>query len=319
MKAVLYDRYGPPEVLRVGDRPLPTLRFREVLIRVHAASLNPKDVAVRKGRFRLLQSGPFPRSCGYDFAGVVVAVGPEVTHVGPGSEVFGMVNGMLGRTCAEYLVADADETAIKPASLSFEQAASVPLVGLTALQELRDEGTIERGDRVVINGASGGVGTMAIQIARLFGAEVTAICSSANEALATALGARHVRAYDRVRPFVGMSEVDVFFDVFGNQSIHEVHGLLSDRGRYVTTLPKLRNLLDLIGTRYAHRRAHLVIVRSNRADLEQLGRWMESGLLRPVIERVYGLSEITDAHRRMETKRVRGKLVISLAVPLAAD
>lgn len=310
MKAVLYDHYGPPEVLRLGERPVPRPRAHQALVRVHVASLNPKDVILRSGRFRLVSTGPFPRSCGYDFSGVVEAVGPEVTHVGPGSEVFGMVNGMLGRTCAEYVAVDADELTLKPSSLSFEEAASVPLVGLTALQAMRDEGQLAEGETLVVNGASGGVGTMAVQIGKVLGARVIAISSSKNAALVTELGADEVRPYDVANPLVNLPLVDVFFDVFGNQSIHEVLGLLSERGCFVATVPKLRILLDVVGTRFARRRAHLVIVRSNRADLEQLARWLEGGQLRPVVEAVYDLGDILLAHRHVQTRRTRGKVVL---------
>ena len=315
MKAVLYDRYGPPEVLRIGERAMPKLGPHGVLIRTSHAALNPKDVLLRKGRFRVLQAGPFPRSCGYDFSGLAVAVGPEVLHVSPGTEVFGMLNGMLGRSCAEYLVADAEEVVQKPPGVSFGDAAAVPLAGLTALQALRNEGALPSGGRVVVNGASGGVGSLAIQIAKIFGAEVIGICSSRNTEFVLGLGADAVRAYDVKPPLAGLERVDVFFDAFGNQSIHEVHGLLSEKGQYVTTVPKLRNLLDLAGTRFARRRAHLVRVRANRLDLEQLARWMAMGRLRAVIDRAFEFSSIARAHTFLETKRARGKVLIQISPP----
>ena len=223
-----------------------------------------------------------------------------------------MVNGMLGRTCSDLVAVSSQELATKPQGLSFAEAASVPLAALTALQALRDQGRLEAGSSVIINGASGGVGTQAIQIAKTMGAEVKAVCSSRNEDFCRSLGADHVLSYDRLDPLEGLSGVDLFFDVFGNRSFGRVRDSLSSGGRYVTTVPKPRILLDRLRTVLGPQGASMVVVHSNRQDLELVGGWLEDGKLRPVIDRILPLSEIAEGHRYLQTKRARGKVVVSI-------
>ena len=198
MRAALYDRFGGPDVLRIGEASEP----RGAVVEVVAAALNPKDVLMRKGKFSFFVRGAFPRSCGYDFAGTLA-----------GRDVFGMVNGMLGRTCAERVAVEPDEHFDKPAALDFAEAASLPLAGQTALQALRDDGGLRRDQHAVVNGASGGVGTLAIQIAKALGARVTTISSQKNVELCTSLGADRALAYDEGDPIAELADVDVFFDV----------------------------------------------------------------------------------------------------------
>lgn len=304
MRAVLYDRYGRADVLRVGEVEAPRVRRGGVLVDVEAAALNPKDVIVRRGKFRLFTRGPFPRSCGYDFAG---------TEVETSRPVFGMINGMLGHTCAERVFVPNDELADKPPSLGMAEAASIPLAGLTALQALRDDGGLNSGQHAVINGASGGVGTLAVQIAKALGATVTAICSKKNEALVTSLGADRVLPYDEVDPLAELSNVDVFFDVFGNRSLAQTRNCLARPGRYVSTVPAPKLFGEIATSALRRRQAKLVVVKSRRADLEVLAGWVEDGRLAPVVDRTYILDEIADAHRYIETKRARGKVVMSVA------
>ncbi|HYC02084.1 MAG TPA: NAD(P)-dependent alcohol dehydrogenase [Azospirillaceae bacterium] len=312
MRAAEYDRFGPAEVLEVRTVPVPRPGPGQVLVRVAAASVNPKDSFVRKGRFALYSGRRFPRRTGYDFAGTVAA--PGTSGLADGDAVWSMLNGWAGGACADFVAVPLAELAPKPPSLTMEQAAALPLVALTALQALRDDGDLEPGQNVLLHGASGGVGTAAVQIAAALGARITATCSAANAALVRSLGAAEVVDY-RERPAATLpGPFDLVFDIFGDLSLGKVRHMLAPRGRYVTTVPKARNLIDVALTRLRPGpRAALVVVRSNRPDLELLGRMVEEGKLRPVIDRIYPLDAIADAHRHVEGKRSRGKVVVTVA------
>lgn len=285
----------------------------QLLIKVAAAGINPKDCLVRKGKFKRVTGQRFPRTPGYDFAGWVDYVGQGVEGFKRGDEVFGMLNGWTGGTSAEYILAPAGELAIKPASLDMIEAASLPLAGMTALQALRDIGQVSPGQRVCINGASGGVGTLAIQIARALGAHVTAVCSQRNEELVRGLGADEVIDYQVSALSESRARFDCIFDVFGNQNLSRLREVLSKPGVYITTVPNARSAFKELTTRWAQQQERLVVVRSGRADLEQLRRWVDEGSLMAVIDRRYGLEEATQAHEYIETKRARGKVVLSVA------
>ncbi|MEQ8980837.1 MAG: NAD(P)-dependent alcohol dehydrogenase [Deltaproteobacteria bacterium] len=298
MRAVLYDRFGDPRVLRIGETAEPS---GACVVDVTAAALNPKDVLMRKGKFSTFVRAPFPRLCGYDFAGQL-----------DGREVFGMINGMLGRTCAERVAVDADELADRPSALTPEPAASIPLAGQTALQALRDDGGLKRGQHAVINGASGGVGTLAIQIAKALGARVTSITSAKNRELCTELGADEALAYDETDPLANLRDVDVFFDVFGNRSLADVRPGLARRATLVSTVPNPRVMLEVARTVLSQQRTKLVVVKSRRRDLELLAGWADDGALKAVVDRTYAMEEIAEAHRHIESKRTRGKVVVRI-------
>lgn len=310
MRAIVYERYGPPEVLELRELPSPVPASGEVLVKVRAAALNPKDSLIRKGKFRRVTVARFPRRLGYDVSGVVAAVGSGVTRLRPGDEVFGMKQAWAGGTVAEEVCLLEDELAKKPPRMSFEEAAATPLAALTALQALRDEARLQPGQRVLINGGSGGVGVFAIQVARALGAKVTTISSARNFELCRSLGAEDTWDY-ATRKDLG-SGWDVFFDVFGNRSLQRVRPALGPRGTYVTTVPGLRIALQQTLTLPLRRRARLVLVRSNRRDLDQLVRWVDEGRLRPVIDRVFTLDQVAAAQAHIESKRARGKVVVRI-------
>lgn len=310
MRRVEYDRFGDPSVLVIRDVPEPVPAAGEVRVRVHAAALNPKDVLLRKGRMQWLAGRRFPRTSGYDFAGEVDAVGPEVSGYAPGDRVFGMLRSHTGGALAEALVASSGELAHMPEELSFEDAAGVPLAALTALQALRDYARVKHDDQVLINGASGGVGVYAIQIARTLGARVTTVTSARNLALCLGLGASEALDYATARPFDPPPRWDCVFDVFGNRSFADVRPSLVALGTYVTTVPSPRNVVDRLRTSVGFPRARLVVVRSDHDDLARLAEWIAAGILRPVVDRVYPLDEIADAERYLETKRARGKVIL---------
>jgi NADPH:quinone reductase-like Zn-dependent oxidoreductase len=313
MRAILFDRYGSADVLEVREAPLPDPGRGAVRVKVKAAALNPKDTMVRKGKFRWLMDRRFPKGLGYDFAGIVDALGPGAPNELLGSEVFGMANGFEGSTCAEYTIVPVDELAPKPKALSFEEAAAVPLVSLTALQALRDEGRVKSGSRVLIHGASGGVGVHAIQIARVLGAQVTTTSSARNREHCRHLGAHETLDYAVDRGLSVEGRYDCVFDVFGNLDFGQARRALASGGTYVTTVPGPRNVVDRAQSALSRKRARLVVVRSNRADLELLARYFEEHRMRAIVDRMFPLGDAAAAQCYIETKRARGKVVLRIA------
>ncbi len=290
----------------------PTPKDDEMLVRIRAAAVNPKDTFIRKGRFAALTGSQFPMQSGFDFSGEVAAEG-EASGFEKGDPVFGMLDGWNGGTCAQYITVKPNQLSRKPANLSFEGAAALPLVSLTALQALRDEARIDRGFRVCINGAAGGVGSMAVQIAKRYDAMVTAISSEANHAMLNELGADHCVDYHKEEIAQSGQQFDIFFDVFGNQLFDTVKPILTSQGTWVSTVlkPEVGEAVERTkGT--TGRKAKLVIVRSDNSDLAQVCQWAEEGLIKPVIHGVYPLSEIARAHLQQESKHTRGKLVITI-------
>lgn len=313
MRAIVYDRYGPPEVLQVRELPSPVPRAREVLIRVRAAALNPKDSLVRKGKFTAISGKKFPRLLGYDVSGVVAALGPGVSRFKVGNEVYGMKQEWAGGTIAEEVCLLEDELALKPPMLSFEDAAALPLAAMTALQSLRDLGNVKPGQRVLINGASGGVGVFAIQIARALGAHVITTSSAKNLEFCRSLGANETLDYAIDNGMKPGANWDVFFDVFGNRSFFKVRPSLARKGTYISTVPAPVNVALHLVTRPFGKRSRLIVVKSNSADLEQLSKWIEAGVLKPVVDRVVPIEETAAGQAHIETKRARGKVVIRIS------
>jgi NADPH:quinone reductase-like Zn-dependent oxidoreductase len=313
-RALLYDRYGPLDVLRFGavERPSPSRGF--VRVRVRAAALNPKDIVIRAGKYRFITGHTFPKFVGSDFAGEVEEVGAGVRDLAPGDRVFGALNEwrMVRGTLAEHVLVRESECARWPEGRSFEEAAAVPICGQTALQALSNIAKVERGDRVCIHGASGGVGVFAIQVAKILGASVTTTSSAPNRAMCEALGADLALDYTRGEAFAERRRYRVVFDVFGNLSFAKVRASLEPRGVFVTTVPSARATLDALSTPLGFPRARMVVVRSRRADLEQLASWIAASRLCPVIDRVYEESEAIAAFRHLATKRARGKIVVRI-------
>ncbi len=313
VRAVEYDRYGPASVLIVREVPRPVPRRGEILVLVRAAALNPKDVIVRSGRFRLLSGRRFPKRVGFDWAGEVAEVGPAVSGIPLGAAYYGMLDGFQGGACAEYLVVRAGECAPKPDTLDFDRAAAIPLAASTALQALRDVAHLARGMRVLVNGGSGGVGVYAIQIAKMLGTHVTTTSSAANVELCRNLGADVTIDYRAMDALAGPERFDVVFDVFGNRSFGEARRALAPRGVYVKTVPKPRDILDVVRTFFTFRRARLVVVRPRSRDLAFIAECVDGGRLAPVVEKVFPLERIVEAEEHVATKHTRGKVVVHVS------
>jgi NADPH:quinone reductase-like Zn-dependent oxidoreductase len=321
MRAVVQDRYGPPEVLNVKDIDKPVAAANEVLLRVHAAALNPLDWHNLRGLPYPLRLGsgllrPKSRVLGIDVAGRVEAVGKDVTQFRPGDEVFGLCDGAL----AEYACAREDRLVPKPAGLTYEQAGAAPVAALTALQGLRDRGRIQRGQKVLIVGASGGVGTFAVQIARWLGASVTGVCSTRNVDTVRSLGADQVIDYTREDFTRTGRRYDLILDMAGTHSLSECRRALTPRGTYVLVgAPSGRWFkgLDRFGkalalSLFVSQRMVPFITRPSKTDLAVIKELLENGTVTPVIDRTYGLTGVPEAFRYLEDGHVRGKLVISL-------
>ncbi|MBN1202814.1 MAG: NAD(P)-dependent alcohol dehydrogenase [Anaerolineae bacterium] len=322
MKAIVYTQYGSPDVLQLTEVEKPTPKADEVLIKVHAAAANPADWHLIRGKpfFVRFEAGfPKPKNTipGLDIAGRVEAVGSGVTQFQPGDEVFGSL-GAGG--FAEYASVPENGIVLKPADCSFEEAASVPCVGFTALQGLRDYGHIQAGQKVLINGASGGVGTFAVQYARSVGAEVTGVCSTRNLDLVRSIGADHVVDYTQEDFTRTGQRYDLIFCAVGNRSASAYKRALNPNGRCVvtgfTTLAHLIVQVVLLGSwvsRTSNKKIGLMgVAQPNQQDLLVIKNLLETGKVAPVIDRRYPLSETADAIRYLEAGHARGKVIITV-------
>lgn len=315
MRAIQYDAYGGIDrlVLReLADRPGPAPR-EGARVRVAWAALNPKDALVRKGRFARLSGRTFPKQCGLDYAGEIVE--PGTSGFAKGDRVFGFIAEWkcLRGTLAEYVDVRDNEVARLPESVSSEDGAAVPLAALTSLQALRDVGRVGAGARVLVNGAAGGVGTFAVQIGRILGAKVTSVSSAANLALCKDLGAEETLDYGAGDILVPGAGYDCIYDVFGNLKFDRARKSLAPRGTFVSTVPSISRLVRDVVTRIRAQSERLVLVRCNRPDLDQLGRWLASSELRTVIDSRFTLETIGDAFRRIESRHTRGKILVAIS------
>jgi NADPH:quinone reductase-like Zn-dependent oxidoreductase len=318
MKAAVYTRYGPPDVVQITDVAKPTPKDNEVLIKVRAASVNPLDWHFIRGKPYIVRLGAGPRKpkntrLGVDLAGQVEAVGRNVKQFKPGDEVYGVSRGAF----AEYVCAIEDKLALKPANLSFEDAAAVPVAAISALQGLRDKGRIRLGHKVLIDGASGGVGTFAIQIAKSFGAEVTAVCSTRNVDRARSLGADHIMDYRREDFTKSEHRYDLILAANAYHSIFDYRRALSPKGIYVMAggggvqilqSISLGPLLSLIGGK----KMCFFMANINQKDLLLLKDLLEARRVVPIIDRRYPLSAVAEALSYLEEGHAQGKVVITV-------
>ncbi|MDJ0812431.1 MAG: NAD(P)-dependent alcohol dehydrogenase [Woeseiaceae bacterium] len=322
MKAFTYTCYGSPDVLEFSDVPKPEPGANEVLVKVRAAGVNPYDWHNLRGSpyFMRLGTGigkPKETRLGVDFAGVVEEVGVDVTAFSPGDAVFGGAYGAF----AEYvLVAEDRAIAPKPANVSFREAAGVGIAGITAMQALTDSGKLQAGEKVLINGASGGVGTFAVQIAKAMGAEVTGVCSTRNVDLVLALGADRVLDYKKEDYTDSGSEFDLIVDMVGNHSVGKNRTVLAPAGRYVIVggpsgdwLGPLMPVINAAVTSlFVDQQLGMMIAKMRDDDLAALAELMQDGKVRPQLDRTYSLADVPEAIRYSETGRARGKIIIDV-------
>src|SRR6266403_2197930 len=323
MNAITHCEYGGPDVLKVEEIEKPVPNDNQVLVKVRANSVNPLDLTIRGPwliRPILGMRKPKDTRLGVDYAGVVEAVGKNVTQFKPGDEVFGGKDGAL----AEYVCVLADRSVVlKPANMTFEQAASVPVAAITALQGLRDKGKIQAGQKVLINGASGGVGTFAVQIAKSFGTEVTGVCSTRNVDVVRSIGADHVIDYTKEDFTRSEQRYDLIYDLVGNHSFSERRRILNPNGicvmaglggagwheGFATRL--LGELNGYLRSRFVSQKFIAYIAQFNKADMTILADLLQSGKMPPVIDRTYKLTEMADALRYLEQGHARGKVVVT--------
>lgn len=325
MKAIVYHEFGGPEVLRLEEIDKPVPKDNQILVKVRALSVNPLDWHFLEGipylgrpmAFGLLK--PTVAQIGVDYAGTVEAVGKDIKDFKPGDEVYGNRFGAF----AEYLVATEKAVALKPASLTFEQAASLPVAALTALQALRDTGKIEAGQKVLINGASGGVGTFAVQIAKSFGAEVTGVCSGRNVELVRSLGADNVIDYTKEDFTQRPERYDLVLDNVGNQPLSGFRRVLNPKGRYVViggggvndsrwTGPLVSAVKMVVLKRFATQDMSMMLAEINRKDLAILDDLIQTGKVKPVIDRTYPFNQLPEAMQYLEQGHARGKVVVTV-------
>lgn len=323
MKAMVYTEYGPPEVLRLADVESPTPSDGEVLIRVHAAAVNFGDWALLRGKpflVRLMSGAPLkPKDTilGADVAGRVEAVGAGVQQLQPGDDVFGDISACGFGGFAEYVAVPEEALALKPANISYEEAAAVPMSGVVALQGLRDVGNVQAGQKVLIVGASGGNGTFAVQIAKSFGAEVTGVCSTRNIDMVRSLGADHVIDYTREDFAAGEQRYDLIAATGGYRSVLDYRRALSADGTYVMVGGAMAQVYEamLLGpllSMAGSKRLTNLAAMPDQEDLAFVGQLIEAGEVVPVIDRRYPLDEVPDALRYYGEGLSRGKVVISV-------
>jgi NADPH:quinone reductase-like Zn-dependent oxidoreductase len=325
MKAIVQERFGPPDVLRLADIDVPEVGAGDVLVRVHAAALNPADWHILRGDPRVARlmgevglRRPKTRVAGVDAAGVVEAVGANVRGLRNGDEVLGFCRGAF----AEYALAAADMVVAKPASLTFEQAAAIPIAATTALRGMRDVGGVKAGRQVLVNGASGGVGTYAVQIAAALGAEVTGVCSTHNVELVRSIGAAHVVDYTREDFADGRTKYDVILDNVSSLPLTRLRGALTPKGTLVLNGggspghvfgPVAGILRAVVANAFVSQRLRPLPSRQNREELLAVTGLIETGKLTPVVDRTYPLADTAEGLLHVEQGHARGKVVITVA------
>ncbi len=313
MRAAVIERYGGNEVVDIRDVPVPMPGQNDVLVRVRAASVNPVDWKVRSGMAKIITGCTFPKILGSECAGEIVGLGSGVTFFKTGDQVVAYPGIRRLGAFAEYVAACEKNTFLKPENITFGQASALPVAGMTALQALRNLGRIRPGMKVLINGASGGVGHFAVQIARGFGVHVTAVCSGPNADFVRSLGAERTIDYKTEDFTQGDERFDIMFDTVTKRTFAECRRVLTPTGVYVNTLPNFSVLLNqyVLGF-FTKRKAACVMVRPNAADMGWMRSRIEAGMIRIVIDRVYPLEQLREAFDYSGTEKAKGKIIIEV-------
>jgi NADPH:quinone reductase-like Zn-dependent oxidoreductase len=312
MRKVLYNRFGDEQVLEVQEQPTPTIAKNQLLIQVKTASINPLDWKIYGGQMKLLSGSKFPKGVGIDFAGVVTQVGPNVRRYQPGDAVFGLLDIFKGGALADYVVVTEADIALKPATISFDQAAALPVAGLAALQIVDQLAAIGQGHEVLLNGATGGVGLFAIQLAKKRGARVTAVAGSAGGQRATQLGADVVVDYTKQDISRLTQRFDTIIDLSDKLFFKAAKKLLKPRATFVNTLPSPQGIvLSFLHNFFSSRKRRILILKPTAAGLNTLAALAQDQLQIPV-EQVYALTDIRRAYEETSRGNVKGKAVVVL-------
>lgn len=313
MKAVITSGYGQVDVLNVEEVEKPQIQDDEILVRVHACSVNPIDWKLRSGMMKIMSGMAPPKILGGDYAGTIENIGSNVSDFKIGDEIWGHINATIGGAYAEFIKVKTENISLKPKNFDFTQAASVPLAGLTAYQSLVYYGKVKSRDKILINGCAGGVGNIAVQVGKYLECQVTGVCSTKNIKFAKKIGVDETIDYNQTNVLELKKEFDVIFDFVGNLSLSQTKHKLKSNGAFVTAVPSVP--LFMFGrmvNRFRSQKAIGVLVKSSRKNLETLKLMAETEKLVPTIEAVYSLDQVQEAHTKSETGRVVGKLVMTL-------
>lgn len=313
MRSIIYNKYGGPEVFEVADVEKPEPGANSILVRVKASSINPVDYKVRRGDMKVLSGKKFPKNAGADFAGVIENAGENVAGYRKGDEIYGFLNPMKGGAYSDYLIADPANVSLKPEKFSFEQAASMPIAALTALQALNYLGNVNEGSTVLVNGATGGVGSFAVQLAKALGAEVTGICSEDNMKLCKDLGADEVFNYAEEDLNRSGRKFDVFFDAAAKSTFSKSIKFVNSRGIYITTIPGFGIIINrLFNFLPFKKKSKIIMVKSSGIDLAIMTGFAMTETLEPVIAKSFKLEDVADAQELAESGKFRGKIVVKI-------
>lgn len=315
MKAAIINQFGSPEVFEVTNIPKLEIKSNQLLIRVDAVSINPIDWKQRKGNHKLILGSPFPIVLGYDVCGKVVETGSEITKFKKGDQVFGVLDNKYGGALAEFAVGHENCFASKPENISDAEAAAFPMASLTALQALRDKAGLQKGQSVLILGASGGVGHMAVQIAQLMGAKVIAVASGTSKGFVEQFQPDEFVDYKSQNVLSLKQKVDVFFDVAGIYSFPKCKHLLNPGGVYINTLPRPKILIHKILQWFTQgKKAKTLLMKHNEHDLQQIKQWIEANKIKVTIDRSFKLDEISAAHAFAQQGHSKGKNVVLINI-----
>ncbi len=304
-------KFGSPDVFEIKEQKLPEIKANQLLIKVHAASVNPIDWKQRQGKHRFILGAPFPITLGYDVAGVVVKTGLRVKRFKPGDEVMGVLDNTYGGAYGEYAKGTEKCFVKRPDALSVEQAAAAPMVALTSLQALRDKGNLKHGQTLLINGSSGGVGHVALQIGKIMGAKTIAVSSSKSRESVMQFSPDKYLDYIEVDIITSELKTDVFFDVVGNYSFLQVKHLLNPGGVYINTLPRPKILIHKLAQLFSKgKRVKTLLMKHDPDDLEIIAEWLRNGKLKVQIDQVFSFENIASAHEYAEKGHTKGKNII---------